>query len=224
MMESDEAAIRQLVSDLDKAWQRGDADAYGARFRADGTFTNVNGTYHSGRQEFVRRHADVFHGPFKGTRQTMAIKNLRMISTDVAVVDVDTTIIGCQDKLEGAPVGGDSALRSSLLIVLVKDGSTWWISAYHNVWRRSVQWRQPRAHRIRRCLFAVPRQRLQQLERFGDRALPHTVPADLAVKPLALDMAAVAACGGEMHKPDGLLLRAAARTGDTGDRHCEIGL
>lgn len=140
MQASDEAAIRHLIGDLNEAWKRGDAEAYGAHFHADGTFTNVNGTYHSGRAEFLRRHTEVFRGPFKGTAQTITIKNLRFIAPDVAVVDADALILGCRDKLEGAPIGEDGALHSSLLIVLVKDHDGWWISAYHNVWRRTVRW------------------------------------------------------------------------------------
>jgi uncharacterized protein (TIGR02246 family) len=132
---SDEAAIRQLVDDMTDAWNRGDAQAYGARYRADGTFTNVNGTYHFGRDAFDRRHAEVFRGMFNGTKLAMTIKKLRFIAPDVAAVDIDTDIVGCQAPPPGVAVDSDGTLHSCLLMVLVKDGGAWWISAYHNVWR-----------------------------------------------------------------------------------------
>ena len=59
MSAAEEAAIRQLLDDLCEAWNRGDAEAFGARYRDDGTFTNVFGAVHIGRDEFIRRHADV---------------------------------------------------------------------------------------------------------------------------------------------------------------------
>jgi uncharacterized protein (TIGR02246 family) len=135
MTASDESVIQELMDDLTAAWIRGDAKAYGARFRDDATFTNVNGTYHVGREEFDRRHDEVFRGHFKGTTLSMTIKNLRFVVPHAATVDIETTIAGCQAKLPGAVVGEDGALHSRLLMVLVKDGGVWWISAYHNVWR-----------------------------------------------------------------------------------------
>ena len=38
MASPDEIAIRQLMDDMTDAWNRGDARAFGARYRADGTF------------------------------------------------------------------------------------------------------------------------------------------------------------------------------------------
>jgi uncharacterized protein (TIGR02246 family) len=50
MTESDEAAIEVLLGELVAAWNRGDAQAFGARYRADRTFTNVNGALYVGRR------------------------------------------------------------------------------------------------------------------------------------------------------------------------------
>jgi uncharacterized protein (TIGR02246 family) len=135
---ADEAAIRQLVNDLTEAWNRGDAEAYGARYRADGTFTNVNGTFHVGREEFDRRHAEVFGGIFNGTTLSMTIKRLRFVAPNVAVVDIDTDVAGCRRRPPGAAADADGTLHSCLLMVLVKEHGAWWIGAYHNVWRAAA--------------------------------------------------------------------------------------
>lgn len=130
---SDEAAIARVIKDMTEPWNRGDAEAYGARYRDDATSTNVNGTFHVGRTAFDRRHEEVFGGIFSGTTQAMTIKKLRFIAADVAVVDVDTRIAGC--RATGLPFHADGRLHSCLLMVLIKQDGTWWISAYHNVWR-----------------------------------------------------------------------------------------
>jgi len=135
MTASDESAIRQLMDEMTDAWNRGDPNAFGARYRDDGTFTNVNGTFHFGRAEFDRRHDEVFRGAFNDTTPTMTIKKLRTITPNVAAVDIDTTIAGCRAALPAWPVGNDGALHTSLLMVLLKESNAWWVSAYHNVWR-----------------------------------------------------------------------------------------
>jgi len=135
----DEAAIRQLIDDMAAAWNRGDAPAYGARYRADGTFTNVNGTFHDGREAFDRRHEEVLRGPFKGTTVSMTIRKLRFLGPDVAVADIDTAITGCRAKWPGAEPDADGVLHTGLLMVLARQAGDWWIAAYHNVWRAAAR-------------------------------------------------------------------------------------
>jgi uncharacterized protein (TIGR02246 family) len=134
MATTDEAAIQQLMSELADAWNRGDAQAYGARYRADGTFTNVNGSFYVGRDAFNRRHEEAFRGIYKGSTLALTTRELRFIRPDVAVVDVDTSLSGFQAP-PGVQAGPDGALHTCLLMVLVKESSSWWIAAYHNVWR-----------------------------------------------------------------------------------------
>jgi uncharacterized protein (TIGR02246 family) len=135
MTTTDEAAIQQLLSELVDAWNRGDAQAYGARYRADGTFTNVNGAFYVGRDEFNRRHEEVLGGYLRGTTLALTTKELRFIRPDVAAVDIDTSLFGVQAQPPGVQAAPDGTLHTCLLLVLVKEGGTWWIAAYHNVWR-----------------------------------------------------------------------------------------
>lgn len=134
----DEAAIQQLLGELSAAWSRGDANAFGARYRADGTFTNVNGTFHIGRDEFNQRHAEVFTGPFKGTTLGLKPRLSRFIRPDVAIIDVDVSLSGCRIKPPGIQADPDGTLHTCLLLVLVKEGGSWWIAAYHNVWGSAI--------------------------------------------------------------------------------------
>ena len=132
---TDEAAIRDLLDGLIEAWRRGDAKAFGARYQADGTFTNVFGDFYVGRDDFDRRHDDVFRGIFRGSNLAMAIRKLRFLRPDVAAVDVATTVTGVKVRPPGVEPGPGGALHSSLLMVLVKERGRWEIAVYHNVWR-----------------------------------------------------------------------------------------
>lgn len=136
MSAADEAAIGRLLENLAEAWRRGDAEAFGARYRDEGTFTNVFGTFHAGRDEFIRRHAEVFCGFLKGTTIKMIPRTLRFVRPDVVVADVDMTYRGFQTLPAGVAAMGDGLVHSALLMVLVKESGDWWITAYHNIWQR----------------------------------------------------------------------------------------
>jgi hypothetical protein len=52
------------------------------------------------------------------------------------VVDLDASLFGVKASPAGVRADPDGAVHGSLLMVLVKEGGAWWISAYHNVWRQ----------------------------------------------------------------------------------------
>jgi uncharacterized protein (TIGR02246 family) len=137
---NDDEMIQELLGGLVDAWDRGDADAYGARYRDDATFTNVNGMFHVSREEFDRRHDEIFLGALKGSTITLTPRKIRFIRPDVAVVDVDGGVFGAQVKPPGVQAGSDGSLHTSLLLVLVKESGSWWIAAYHNVWQATVRY------------------------------------------------------------------------------------
>jgi uncharacterized protein (TIGR02246 family) len=140
MPSADEKEIEHLLGELTDAWKRGDASAFGARYRADGTFTNVNGGFYVGRDEFNLRHDEVFRGVFKGTTLSMTIRMLRFLRPDVAVVDIHVSVLGGPARPPGVQIGVDGVVRTCLLMVLTKDQEKWWIAAYHNVWQSAADY------------------------------------------------------------------------------------
>jgi uncharacterized protein (TIGR02246 family) len=116
-------AVDQLSAELIEAWNAGDARAYGARFCPDATITNTDGTVDMGRDVFVRHAEEAFQGILAGTKLSLAVRKLRLVRPDVAVVDLDLCI-------SGVP-GGE--MRTSLMLVLVQENDRWSITAQHNV-------------------------------------------------------------------------------------------
>jgi len=116
-------AVEQLLAEMAGAWSAGDARAYGARYCPDGTFTNTDGTVDLGRDEVVRTAERAFQGVLAGTKLSSAVRKLRLLRPDVAVVDLDT-------RVSGMP-GGEA--RISQMLVLVEEDGCWWITAQHNV-------------------------------------------------------------------------------------------
>ena len=100
-----------------------DARAYGARYCPDGTFTNTDGTLDLGRDEVVHTAEKAFQGILAGTKLSLAVRKLRLVRPDVAVVDLDTGVSGMP--------GGEA--RISQMLVLVEEDDRWWITAQHNL-------------------------------------------------------------------------------------------
>ena len=59
-MNDDQAAVMALVYALEDAWAAHDANAYGALFTPDATYTTDLGTHYRGRAEIVESHRALF--------------------------------------------------------------------------------------------------------------------------------------------------------------------
>jgi uncharacterized protein (TIGR02246 family) len=126
-------AVDQLLGEIAEAWNAGDARAYGARYRPDGTFTNTDGTLDLGRDEVVRTAEGAFQGVLAGTKLSLAVRKLRLICPDVAVVDLDARVSGMPVPPPGAGDEPGREVRISQMLVLLKKDDRWWITAQHNV-------------------------------------------------------------------------------------------
>jgi uncharacterized protein (TIGR02246 family) len=130
---ADQLAIERLITSLEDAWARGDAAAFASRFANDGTFTNILGMFFHGRDAFRERHDDVFRTVFKGSTLALQVAALRFIRPDVAIADLDADLRGYTALPPGLRAMPDGAVRTRLLMVLVREHGDWWISTYHNV-------------------------------------------------------------------------------------------
>jgi uncharacterized protein (TIGR02246 family) len=128
----DETAVRNIIQEEITAWNSGDAVAYSRRFTADGTFTNIRGEFFTGRQPFIEKHDNLFKGPFHGSTLKQDVVSLKFVRSDVAVVEVLTSVTGIPKLFPGTNTDDKGRLRTRLLQVLVKDGGEWKITAYHN--------------------------------------------------------------------------------------------
>lgn len=129
----DDAAIRKIVQEEADAWTRGDAVAYSRYFAQDGVFTNIRGELFTGYEAFLKRHEELFKGPYHGTTLHHDIVSLRFLRPDVAVVNVLTAVSGIQKFGPGLTPDAKGRLRTRLLQVLVKENGEWKIIDYHNV-------------------------------------------------------------------------------------------
>jgi len=130
---TDAEAIRSLVEESTRAWNAGDAAAYVARFAIDVEFTDVTGSSSTGRKLFEARQDQLFKTIFRGSRLKQTIRQVRLLASDVALVEIETELTGYAGLPRGVKAWPDGVFRTRLQVVLVKVAGAWWISGYHDV-------------------------------------------------------------------------------------------
>ena len=128
-----EAAIRAIVAEQASAWNRGDGEGYARQVAPEVSFTNLFGMVIYGKGPFTQRHSEILATFYKGTTKHHAIRRIRFLTPDVAVVDIDNEVRGVKSMPGGIAVPADGVIRTQLMEVFVRRQQQWWVEAYHNV-------------------------------------------------------------------------------------------
>jgi uncharacterized protein (TIGR02246 family) len=128
-----EAAIRKIVADQVAAWNAGDGAAYAGHLAPEAAFTNLFGMVMYGAPAFAKRHSEILSTFYKGTTKHHAIRRIRFVTPDVAIVDIDNEVRGVKSMPAGITVPSDGVVKTQLMEVFVRRGGRWLIEAYHNV-------------------------------------------------------------------------------------------
>ncbi|HEY6475666.1 MAG TPA: SgcJ/EcaC family oxidoreductase [Polyangia bacterium] len=125
---SDEAAIRDIIKDLETAWNRHDMRAFTKSFRNDAEGINVVGTYWRGKAAILKHLTDYHSGIFKNLQETLDEVTLHSIGDGYAIA-VSTWKVGSFKAPNGVDVP-PSRHRSTLALAKGTDG--WKVVHFHN--------------------------------------------------------------------------------------------
>ena len=128
-----EAPIRAIVAAQASAWDAGDGNAYARDLAPEASFTNLFGMVMYGAPAFAERHRQILATFYKGTTKHHAIRRIRFVTPDVALVDIDNEVRGVKAMPAGIAVPPDGVIRTQLMEVFVRRNGRWWVEAYHNV-------------------------------------------------------------------------------------------
>ena len=126
------AAITAIIDGETAAWNRGDAAAFAAVTTDDVVFTNIIGMFTVGRAPFEAQHARIFATIYHSSTMRQTIEHIALVRPDVAIVDTLTGVSGFAALPPGVDAA-DGALHTRLEQVMVRDGTTWRVAAFHNV-------------------------------------------------------------------------------------------
>jgi uncharacterized protein (TIGR02246 family) len=118
--------IRDIVEDLEAAWNLADARRFAAPFAPDADFINIRGEHHRGQPAIEQGHRHLFETVYQGSRVRFHLEGLRPLRTDVVIAFL-------RSRLEY----GESARRldgdARPALVLTREAGTWRIESFHNV-------------------------------------------------------------------------------------------
>ncbi|GAA2794099.1 SgcJ/EcaC family oxidoreductase [Kribbella solani] len=118
-----ETRVLAVLDRLTKAWDRGDAEAYGREFCADASYVTFVGTVYRGRDDLVAGHAALFGKFLKDTRMFSELVELHVHGERTAVV-VTRGEVGKKRPARLAKV-------QTLTLVLEDDGE-WRVASFQN--------------------------------------------------------------------------------------------
>ena len=121
---ADEAPLRDIVKTLEKGWNAGDSAMFASPFATDADYVIVNGQHIRTRAVIDFGHKQIFGAIYKGSKNKSAVKQIRFLRPDVALVHVEWDL-QYGEKLENKA----KAMNS---LVVVKNGSKWEIAGFHN--------------------------------------------------------------------------------------------
>ena len=123
------AAVSAVIDSLAEAWNRGDADAYGAHFTEDATYVTFVGTRYQGRQDIADSHQALFAKFLKGTKLAHEVLDVRFLGADVAVL-----------TSRGDTVKGERPRKLSKVqtYTLVRRDGRWLVAAFHNTQHKAL--------------------------------------------------------------------------------------
>ncbi|MBK6900034.1 MAG: SgcJ/EcaC family oxidoreductase [bacterium] len=122
---TDEAAIRQVVKQVEDGWNAHDGKAFGASFAPDAGYVVVDGMRATGRAEIEQGHTMIFTTISKESRNAGTAKSIRFLRPDVAVVHVAW-------NLEYSAGGETRKGHAINTMVMTKDGGQWSIAVFQN--------------------------------------------------------------------------------------------
>jgi uncharacterized protein (TIGR02246 family) len=123
--------ILEVLREQTEAWNRGDGVGWSKEFTDDCDFVNLRGTVLHGRADIETSIVASLNGGLKGSQLSLTVRQLNMLTPDIALVDTDYDLTGIQGVLPGGAVI-DGALNTRLKYVAVRRERHWHFIAAQN--------------------------------------------------------------------------------------------
>lgn len=120
---ADEAAIRESVKQMETGWNTKSGALFAKPFAEDADYVVINGMHIKGRAVIETAHQRIFDTIYKDTTITLAVKQIRFLRPDVAVVHVNGHRNGPTKELTSEAI---------LTLVMTKEKQGWTIAAFQN--------------------------------------------------------------------------------------------
>ncbi len=124
---SEDAAVKQVVAGFSNGWNTHNAHAMCASLADDVQWVSWRGEVSTSREQVEDDHAKLFADLYKNTHRTDAVKSIRYLGPDLALVDDYWTMTGARTR-EGADWPYRAGYASFLM---AKRGGRWVVIVSH---------------------------------------------------------------------------------------------
>lgn len=125
MTVNDEGSLRDIVSGLESAWNRGDSVTWAGFFAEDADFIHILGGHFNGRSAIERGHRAIFDTIYKGSTNKFTVNRVRFIGPATAIVFL---LAELKVSREGLP----PVLHARPTLVTEKTSDGWKIVVFQN--------------------------------------------------------------------------------------------
>jgi len=123
-------SAREIVTQLEAAWNRHDMAAYGALFHDDAEWVNVVGMHWRGKAEVMKAHTAFHETIFKNCQLHGEAVSVRKVAPGTVVA-----VWAHRQDAYATPSGNQQAATfNRLTLVVTQRDGRWHISHGHNVW------------------------------------------------------------------------------------------
>ena len=120
------------------SWNGADGVAYGEGYWPDAELVDPTGTVWTGRAAIAQMHVDLWAAPFKGSRVTAIVRNVRRLGENSLLVDLDLILHGALAAPPGAVVDAQGSIRTHLKHILERREGVWRILSAQNTFDMST--------------------------------------------------------------------------------------
>ncbi len=124
-MANQEQGLRDIVAQLESAWNQKDSVAWANLFAEDADFIHIFGGHYTGRSSVEQGHRTIFDTIYKGSSLKLTVEKIRMAGPDVAII----FLFG---ELTTAQPGLPPRLNTRPTMVLQRQDAGWQIVAFQN--------------------------------------------------------------------------------------------
>ncbi|HZU26198.1 MAG TPA: SgcJ/EcaC family oxidoreductase [Bryobacteraceae bacterium] len=124
-MHEQEQALRELVKQMEDAWNAGDAAGFAAPFTDAATFIHIYGGQIDGRPAIEQAHRFIFGGIYRDSRNQYTVRSVRFLRPDVAMVLVEA-------RLQFRENGEAREIQARPTMIAVRNDGRWAVEAFQN--------------------------------------------------------------------------------------------
>ena len=124
-MTKDEGAIQDILKQLETAWNAYDSVSFAAAFAEEADFIQIFGGQLDGWPAIEASHRHIFDTIYKGSHASFALRSIRFVRPDVAIVFSQAQV----NFHEGKEA---REIKTRPTLIVVKQEATWQIVAFQN--------------------------------------------------------------------------------------------